>query len=185
VRETLTEVIEPIVFAEALELLREHREAGRRVFLVSSSPEEIVRPLAEHLGVQDVIATRVKVIDGRYTGELEFYCYGPQKAEALRGVAEREGVDLGASYAYSDSITDAPLLEAVGHPVAVNPDRDLRRLAAQRGWQVRDFRRPVPMRRFVRVPRSRARIAAVAGVAAIAAVLAWVYLRPRHRRSSA
>ena len=185
VRETLSEVLDPLIYQEALDLIALHRALGRRIYIVSSSPEEIVRPLAEHLGVDDVIATRVEVVDGRYTGELEFYCYGPQKAEAMAEVAAREDVDLSESYAYSDSITDAPMLEAVGHPVAVNPDRDLRKVASKKGWQVRDFRRPVPMRRFAGVSRPRVRMAAIAGVAAIAAVLAWTYLRPRLRRSRA
>ena len=100
-----------------------------------------------------VIATRAKIEDGRYTGELEFYCEGEGKAEAIREVAAREGVDLSESYAYSDSISDIPMLEAVGHPVAVNPDRDLRKVAAEREWQVRDFRRPVRLRERLAVPK--------------------------------
>ena len=82
----------------------------------------------------------------RYTGSLEFYAYGEQKAHAIRELAERHELDLTASYAYSDSITDAPMLAAVGNPVAVNPDRELRRLAEEQGWEVRNFRRPVRLR---------------------------------------
>src|SRR5205823_3518318 len=81
-------------------------------------------------GADECIASRSRVdAEGRYTGELEFYAYGPHKAAAIREAAERDGIDLAASYAYSDSITDAPMLEIVGHPVAVNPDRELARLA--------------------------------------------------------
>ncbi|HVM12004.1 MAG TPA: HAD family hydrolase, partial [Actinomycetota bacterium] len=142
VRETLDNVLQPLIYQEALDLIALHRALGRRVFIISSATEEIVRPLAERLGVEDVIATRVRIEGGRYTGELAFYCYGPAKAEAIREVAAARGVDLAGSYAYSDSVTDLPMLEAVGNPIAVNPDRELRRVAIGRGWQTRDFRRP-------------------------------------------
>jgi HAD superfamily hydrolase (TIGR01490 family) len=189
VEDVVLEVIDPIVYQEALDLLAEHRAAGRRIFIVSSSPEEVVRPLAKHFGVSGVIATRAAVgEDNRYTGELEFYAFGEQKATAIRELAERAGVDLDASFAYSDSITDVPMLEAVGHPVAVNPDRDLRRLAEEREWEIRDFRNPVRLRsRFAEaVPPKRAGVAAAAvGAAAVAGVLVWVSLRARERRAAA
>ncbi|MDH5313306.1 MAG: HAD-IB family hydrolase, partial [Actinomycetota bacterium] len=88
------------------------------------------------------------------------------------------------SYAYSDSITDLPMLSVVGHPVAVNPDRDLRRESEERGWQVRDFRRPVRLRTRIAqaVPPARPSIAAAGGAAAVAVVLAWVVLRSRAHR---
>lgn len=183
VRDVLVEIMDPYIYQEALDLMALHRALGRRVFIVSSTPEEVVRPLADHLGVGDVIATRAEVTDGRYTGRLAFYCYGEGKARAIQEVAEREGIDLAGSYAYSDSITDLPMLEAVGHPVAVNPDRELRREAERRGWQVRDFRRPVRLRhRLAAVRRPPGSVAAVAAAAAIAVVFAWVYLRPRRAR---
>jgi hypothetical protein len=135
-----------------------------------------------------VIATRAAVgDDGRYTGELEFYAYGEQKAVAIRELAVRDGLDLAGSYAYSDSLTDLPMLDAVGHPVAVNPDRDLRRVAEEREWEIRNFRNPVRLRsRFVdAVPPRRVGIAAAAaGAAAVAGVLVWVSLRSRERRST-
>src|SRR5438874_271815 len=97
----------------------------------------------------------------------------------MKEIAEREGIDLSGSYAYSDSMTDLPMLEAVGHPVAVNPDRELRREAERRGWQIRDFRRPVRLReRFPRVHAPPPSFAAVGAALAAAALLAWVYLRP-------
>ena len=131
VRETLDEVLTPIIYAEALELIEEHKKAGHKTVIVSSSPIETVQPLGEHLGVDDVIATRAKLdADGRYTGELEFYAYGPHKADAIREMAVNEGIDLANSFAYSDSITDLPMLELVGNPVAVNPDRELTRVRA-------------------------------------------------------
>jgi len=176
VRETLDEVVEPIIYAEALELIEQHHAAGRRTYIVSASPEEIVKPLADYLGVDGAIASRAVVdLDGRYTGEMAFYAYGPFKAEAIREVADAEGIDLGASYAYSDSYTDVPMLEAVGHPVAVNPDRVLARLARQRGWEIRQFVRPVRLRDRIPVPnlRSAAAVGALSLAATGAAVLVW------------
>ena len=90
VRETLDEVLTPIIYAEALELIEEHKQAGRKTVIISSSPIETVQPLGEHLGVDDVIATRAKLdAQGRYTGQLEFYAYGPHKADAIREMAVR------------------------------------------------------------------------------------------------
>jgi HAD superfamily hydrolase (TIGR01490 family) len=185
VRDVLFDVIDPYVYQEALDLIALHRSEGRRIYVVSSSPEEVVRPLAAHFGASGVIATRAEVDDqGRYTGGLAFYAYGDQKAEAIRELAERLGMDLEGSYAYSDSITDLPMLEVVGNPVAVNPDKELRRESEERGWQVRDFRRPVRLRTRLAqaVPPPRPSLAAAIGAAAAAAVLAWVILRSRGAR---
>lgn len=169
VSDTLIDVIEPIVFEEALSLIREHQDAGDRVFIISASPEEIVLPLAEYLGVRDAIASRARLDDeGRYTGEVDFYSYGPYKAEAMKDVALVDGIDLSESYAYSDSITDLPMLEAVGHPTAVNPDRELARVASERDWSVRHFEHPVPLRSRVPLPRPRT-AALAAGSAAFLA----------------
>ncbi len=178
VREALTELVDPYIYLEALDLMDLHRALGRKVFIVSSSAEEVVRALTEHLGDVEVIATRAKIEGGKYAGELEFYCYGENKAVAIREIAEREGIDLSGSYAYSDSITDLPMLEAVGNPVAVNPDRELRREAEKRGWQIRDFRRPVRLRqRLPQVSVPSAGTLAAVLLVAIAAVAGWVYLR--------
>ncbi len=177
VGETLIDVIEPIVFDEALQQIRHHQALGHRVFIISASPAEIVEPLAEYLGVDDAIASRACIdANGRYTGEVEFYSYGPFKAEAMREVAERDGIDLQASYAYSDSITDLPMLEAVGHPTAVNPDRELARVSAERDWDVRWFDQPVPLRSRVPLPESRAMVITTAVVTAAiggTAVVLW------------
>jgi HAD superfamily hydrolase (TIGR01490 family) len=182
VREALEKVVDPYIYQEAIDLIALHRALGRRVFIVSSSPEEVVRPLAERLGVMDVIATRAKFADGKYTGRLEFYCYGEHKGAAIRRTAAQLGLDLEGSYAYTDSITDQPMLEAVGNPVAVNPDRELRRLAGQRGWKTRDFRRPVRLRhRFAEVRRPSPAAVAV-GAAVVAGLLAWIFLRGRSAR---
>ncbi len=175
-------VIEPITYAEALELIEQHRAAGRRVYLISASPAEIVEPLGRFLGVDESLASQARIDgSGRYTGEMDLYAYGPGKAELIRQVAARDGIDLGASYAYSDSYTDLPMLEAVGHPVAVNPDRTLLRLARERGWDVQDFVRPTRLRSRSTVCRGRT--AALAAGAATAAVAGAVTLR-RARRNA-
>ncbi|MDA8071977.1 MAG: HAD-IB family hydrolase [Actinomycetota bacterium] len=147
VRETLDAVVEPIIYAEALDLIEQHQAAGRRVYLISASPAEIVEPLAEYLGVDGAMASEALVdADNRYTGGMAFYCYGPYKAQAIRDLARGSQIDLARSYAYSDSYTDLPMLEVVGHPVAVNPDRVLARFARERGWPITQFVRPVRLR---------------------------------------
>lgn len=189
VEEVILDVIDPYVYEEALDLIALHRTHGRRIYIVSSSPEEVVRPLARHFGVSGVIATRAEVgEDNRYTGILEFYAYGVQKADAIAELAARVELDLEGSYAYTDSITDLPMLEVVGHPVAVNPDKDLRRVALERDWETRDFRNPVRLRNRIRsrVQPSRARgLATAVGITAVVAVLVWVALRSRPGRSAA
>lgn len=146
VEETLDEVADPLVYAEALFLIDEHKRNGRRVILVSASPEQIVRPIGRHVGVTEIIATRIKTDSaGFFQRELERYAMGPGKADAIRELAEREGLDLEGSYAYSDSITDVPMMEVVGNPVAVNPEKDLRRIAEERGWPILEFQRPVSL----------------------------------------
>ncbi len=181
VTETLHELIYPYVYAEAAALIHEHRAAGRDIVVVSTSGEEMVRPIAEQLGVTDVIATRMVVEDGRYTGEVAYYAAGPTKAEAARKLAADRGYDLSSSYAYSDSISDVPLLETVGHPTAVNPDRALRRIAAERGWQVLEFRHPVPLMRRLRERPAVPVAAAAIGLAVGLAIGLAVY--GRHRRA--
>lgn len=147
VRETMEEVIAPLAYREALDLIAEHRRAGRDVWIVSSSGEEIVEPFGDYLGIRNVIATRSGIDeDGRYDGTLEFYAYAGAKATAMRQVAETRGYDLAQCWAYSDSITDLPMLTAVGHPVAANPDRELRAAAIAMDWDVRDFHAPVRLR---------------------------------------
>src|SRR5688500_9609185 len=102
VTEVLEEVMSPLIYSEALELMHDHREAGRLVCIVSSSPEEVVEPLAKMLYVDRYIATKPKIVDGKYTGELDFYAYGPHKATAIASLAEELDIDLERSYAYSD-----------------------------------------------------------------------------------
>lgn len=142
----LAETIAPIIYAEAYLLLRAHRAAGRDVFIVSTSGQEVVGPIGAMLGVSGVIATRMRLADGRYTGEVEFYAYGEEKARKMRELAAERGYALADCFAYSDSVTDLPMLEAVGHPHAVNPDRGLRKIARQRGWPVLAFAERSPER---------------------------------------
>ena len=126
-----------MVRPEAARLLEQHRHAGRATYIVSASPVELVEPLAKALGMTAGIGTRSAIVDGVYTGELAGpFCYGPGKVEAISELARWEGLDLGQCWAYSDSASDLPMLEAVGHPVAVNPDSKLERFAGQRGWPV-------------------------------------------------
>ena len=175
VRETMEEVVAPLVFQEALDLFTEHRAAGRDVWVVSSSGEEIVVPFAGYLGIGNVIATISGVDDdGRYDGTLQFYAYAANKATAIRQVAEARGYDLSRCYAYSDSITDLPLLSAVGHPMAVNPDRELRAAAQAMNWPYRVFASPVSIRdRLPDLHRPSNEVLVGALTAAAAGLVAW------------
>lgn len=181
VAETLHELINPYVYAEAAALIEEHQAAGRDVVLVSASGEEMVRPIGELLGVTDVIATRMTVEDGRYSGEVEFYAAGPSKVDAIGALATERGYDLSDSYAYSDSYSDRPLLECVGHPSVVNPDRALRKLATENSWPILEFRHPIPLGRRLRERPAVPVAAAALGVGVGVAIgIAWY---GRHRRT--
>ena len=133
-------VLRPLVYREAVELAGEHERRGEPVFLVSAALQEVVETIAQKLGLAGALASRAEVRDGVYTGRLERRLYGAAKGAALAGLATSEGLDLAASTAYSDSHSDLPFLEAVGHPVVVNPDRALARVARTRGWPARRFR---------------------------------------------
>ncbi len=199
VAETLTELITPQVYEEATALIAEHQKAGRDVIIVSASGSDVVEPIGTMLGADGVIATRMRIDDnGRYAGEIDFYAFGENKASAIRDLAELNQYDLAACYAYSDSSTDLPMLQVVGHPVAVNPDKALRKEALSRGWEVRDFTRPVTLRsRFgarpvpavsdaaaaavQRIPGQAVAVAIGAASAATAATAGIVWLtRRRH-----
>jgi len=179
VAETLHGIVEPLVYDEAVNLIEEHRLAGRDIVIVSTSGTEVVGPIGEMLGADRVIATRMDVVDGKYTGHIAYYAYAEEKARAIRELADVVGYDLAGSYAYSDSVTDEPMLATVGHPYAVNPDRELRRIAVSRGWPVLVFVRPVTLRSRVPLPaRPTLAALAVGGVAAVGGVL-WVGARRR------
>jgi phosphoserine phosphatase len=164
-----------LVYDVAVDLMVEHHAAGRDVIIVSTSGAEMVEPIGEMLGADHVVATRMEVADGKYTGNIRFYAYAENKAKAITDLARKRGYDLTRSYAYSDSITDVHMLAAVGHPYAVNPDKDLRRVAREREWPILVFEKPVALRSRMKLPPAKPTMAAlgVAGLGAIAAVL-WV-----------
>ena len=181
VAETLHEIVDPLIYDEAATLVEEHKASGREVVIVSSSGEEVVGPIGEMIGADRVIATRMEVEDGRYTGHIAYYAYGPAKAAAMRELADRAGYELAECYAYSDSVTDLPMLEAVGHPAVVNPDRALRRIARERGWPVLTFTRPVSLRARLRGPATPVMAGTAVGVGAAVAGIAWYASRRRAR----
>ena len=181
----LTTAIEPAVYAEALDLIEGHRRAGHDVVVVSASIAEMVSPIARLVGADRAVATHMEVgEDGLFTGRISRSMLHSEKVVALREDAASHGIDPARCWAYSDSISDEPMLSAVGHPVAVNPDRDLRRLAQERDWPVRDFARPVRLRPRWEPPSLSTRasvIAHVAGVLAVGGTAAWLTARRRPR----
>jgi len=180
VADTLHNIVDPLVYDEAVTLIEEHHLAGRDVIIVSASGAEVVEPIGEMLGADGVVATRMEIADGRYTGQIDYYAYGENKAAALKRLAEEHHYDLSRSYAYSDSVTDIEMLEVVGNPYAVNPDRELRRQANKRGWPVLVFSKPVALRSRMRLPQSRPTLAALA-IGTAAAVGGAMYLAARRR----
>jgi len=179
-----TAVCDPSIYLEALDLIALHRARGRTVYVVSASPAPVVRPLARRIGVIGVSATRVVASRGGASAVRGRPDAAQDKAAAIRGLAAREGVDLAGSYAYADSIVDLPMLETVGRPVAVNPDRALRRVADERAWPIRDFRRRVrlPDRPASESPTATALRTAL-GAAALG-LAAWVVARTRATKPS-
>jgi HAD superfamily hydrolase (TIGR01490 family) len=168
VAEAMAPVLRPLVYAEPLRLVEQHRERGERVYVVSATLQEIVEGIADDLGFDGALGTICEVRDGCYTGRALRALHAQAKAECVQELAAREGLDPAACTAYSDSHTDLPFLEAVGHPVAVNPDRELRRLAAARGWPVLEF----SARAYPHARRRLPPAFVAAGIAGAAALLA-------------
>ena len=133
----------PRIFPQMLAEVHAHQDAGRPAFIVSAAGHDVVESLAQVLGMEGGIGTRYEVdAEGNFTGRFEGpFVYGPGKVEAMQAFADRHEIDLAASYAYSDSLSDLPMLRAVGNPVAVNPDPPLAAIAKQEGWQVLRFER--------------------------------------------
>jgi len=182
VEETLHDIVDPLVYREATELIAEHRELGHDIVVVSASGEELVGPIGQLIGATHSVGSRAIVAGGRYTGEMDFYCAGENKAAAARRLADEHGYRLERCHAYSDSVADLPLLTAVGHPTVVNPDRALRREAAVRGWPMLTFSHPVSLRSRIPTPSGTAVAAAAVGLGAVAAAgVAWYGLRRRRR----
>jgi len=172
VAEALEPVLRPLVYAEPLRLVQQHRERGEPVYVVSATLQEIVEAIAADLGFDGALGTVCEVVDGRYTGRAVRALHAENKAAGVRELAAAEGFDLDACTAYSDSHTDVPFLEAVGRPVAVNPDRELRRIALGRGWPVLEF----SARAY---PHARRRVSPV--VVAIPVVVGAVLVAVRKR----
>ncbi|MGZ8769965.1 MAG: HAD family hydrolase [Aeromicrobium sp.] len=182
VAETLHTIIGPLVFDEAVQLIEQHREEGRDIIIVSASGAEVVEPIGAMLGADYVIATKLSEEDGRYTGEIEFYAYGGNKARAMVALAKERGYNLLDSYAYSDSETDAPMLGVVGHPFAVNPDKSLRKIATDNHWPILTFARPVALRARLSLDTRAGKITAVSAVAgAVGAITVTLVLRKKWR----
>jgi HAD superfamily hydrolase (TIGR01490 family) len=135
--------VKPVIYPEASELVRWHREAGHVVVIVSGATKYVVRPLAECLGVKHFLYTRLETENGRFTGRVvEPVCFEEGKIYWLQQLVDQQRIDLARSWFYTDSITDLPLLELVGHPVVVNPDPRIYRTAVRRRWPVRFFTAP-------------------------------------------
>ncbi len=150
--EIFSEIMVDKLWPGTLALAQRHLDDGQRVWLVSAAPIELATIIARRLGLTGALGTVSEIEDGVYTGRLVGRpLHGPAKVEAVRALAEREGLDLERCSAYSDSSNDIPMLSLVGHPVAVNPDAALRDHARAFGWEVRDYRR-ARMRRRVGVP---------------------------------
>ncbi|WP_228551497.1 HAD family hydrolase [Mumia zhuanghuii] len=182
VAETLHTVVDPLVYVEAVDLIAAHHAAGRDVVIVSASGSEVVEPIGAMLDADHVIATELVEEDGHYTGEIALYAYGENKATAIRELAEEQGYDLAESYAYSDSETDVPMLAEVGHPYVVNPDKALRRLAAEEDWPVLEFGQPVTLKSRVSLESTGSKVAVASLAAAAMSAAAGVALHQLKRR---
>jgi HAD superfamily hydrolase (TIGR01490 family) len=168
----------PRVYPQMLALAHEHQDAGRRAYIVTAASQELADILARVMAFDGAVGSGIsEIVEGVYTGRpTGEFVYGGGKARAIEHLAEREGIDLDASYAYSDSASDLPMLETVGHPVAVNPDAALARVARERGWDVLRFDR------LGRRLKTAAALGAAAGAGGIGGVAVVRRMRPRSTR---
>jgi len=171
--------LHPTVFREALERVEMHHRQGQAVYAVSATMIGLIAPIAELLGLDGALGAEMEIVDGKFTGEVISACHGEAKAERVIEFARENGIDLARSSAYSDSISDAPFLRAVGRPYAVNPDQKLRKLAEAEGWGMLAFRTRI------KAPVHRRRSTHVGIVAVVAAALAGSRLRSRRRKKDA
>jgi HAD superfamily hydrolase (TIGR01490 family) len=142
-RRWFDEMVAATIYPEAAQLVREHQRAGHVVMIVSGATKFVVRPLAERLGIKHYLYTRLEVEHGRFTGRVvDPICFEEGKIYWLQQFVDERGIDLAKSWFYTDSITDLPLLDLVGHPVVVNPDPFLYVQAVRRRWPVRFFEPP-------------------------------------------
>jgi HAD superfamily hydrolase (TIGR01490 family) len=138
----VVEVIGPRIYPGMRRVIDLHHAEGDKTYLVTAAPRDLAERIAAYLGMDGALGTEAELVDGRYTGRiLGPVLHGSAKLDAVTKLAAEQGIDLRDCSAYSDSLNDRPMLEGVGHPVAVNPDRQLRELARQRGWPVQDFRK--------------------------------------------
>ena len=166
--EIYDEIIADKIWSGTLALAKAHLEAGQQVWLVTATPNELAGVIARRLGLTGAMGTVAESVDGVFTGRLVGdILHGLGKAHAVRALAVREGLNLKRCTAYSDSINDVPMLSLVGTAVAVNPDSDLRDVARQRGWEIRDFR---TARKAAKIGVPSALAAAAVGGAVAAAV---------------
>lgn len=182
--ETMKDVVSPAIYSEARDLITHHQSLGHDVIIISASATELVAPIAKELGVDQIVATELATKNGVLTGEVLFYAKGPAKAEEIKRLALEKGYDLDRSFAYSDSVTDLPMLEAVGNAVAVNPDRALKKTALHNDWEIKTFKNPIPL---FTVPSTKEMTIGTGVVAAIAAVTAggyWLYKNSSGKSSS-
>lgn len=180
VSEAIDEVVDPLVHAEAVDVIDEHRREGRAIVIISASGSDVVGPIAQRLGADFTVASELQTRDGRYTGSITFYAYGPAKAQAMRELADEQGWDLSQCWAYSDSSTDIPMLEAVGFPQVVNPDAALRTVAAERGWPILRWHRTVSLRE--RFGNINPRTASAVAIGVVGVTVAVRVLRGRAKR---
>ena len=182
VNDSLSEQITPTVHAEALELISFHKAQGHTVVIVSASGSEIVEPVAQLLGADFTIATELEVFNGKYTGQISFYAYGQNKASAITDFAQDRGYELSDCFAYSDSITDLPMLEVVGHPTAVNPDTELKDVAIDRSWPILRFEKPAALKKpIIDHPEQQKALLAI-GIVAI--FMTWMVKRRRAKQAT-
>jgi HAD superfamily hydrolase (TIGR01490 family) len=172
----------PLLYRDMLREAYAHQDAGRPVYIVTAASQELAEVLAHVLVLDGGVGMRSEVRDGVYTGRPAGpFTYREGKAEAIRELAQREGIDLAESYAYSDSESDLPMLRAVGHPVAVNPDGALEKIARAEGWRIMRFDRLAPL---LKIGAATLAVALVGGGGGYAAArLRWQdSLRRRLRR---
>lgn len=182
--ETMHNVVTPAIYTEARELIKFHKAAGHQVIIVSASASHLVEPIAVELGITHIVATELEVVDGKFTGNILKYLKGDAKAEAVTEIAEEYGFDLAHSYAYSDSATDIPMLEIVGHPVAVNPDRAMKKFALEQSWEIRSFKHPEPLFHAPNAKEVGIGASLIAGITALAVGGMWVAHKLREGHSA-
>lgn len=172
-QDALQEVITPFIYAEARELIEWHREQGHSIAIVTASASIMVQPIAKELGVDHLFATELEEKDGRFTGAVTHFNKGHAKVERILKLVAEHGYDLDESYAYSDAATDIPMLELVGNPVAVNPDRPLKKRATEESWPIKQFNCLEPLFPQAAVIAGAGATLALLGIAATGLAMWW------------